>query len=120
MKVLMQPSRLAVILLLALLPLSVARQCCMPSLIEPPPSPHCSHSDRDDAPAACKAPNDAVFERAQAGPGLESHLRAEKSESAAMLASEVPLPQNGWLFQRESDSGPPAGLAFLRNAPLLI
>lgn len=121
MKVLIQPSRLAVILLLVAFPLSAVRQCCIPSVIKTQTPSHCSHLDESDAPepAACKAPDVAVVERVPNSVELDN-LRVEIPRLSIALSGDVLMARNGWTFQHENDSGPPADLAFLRHSPLLI
>lgn len=115
----MEPSRLAVILLLGVLPLSAARQCCIPSVIEAQAS-HCSHEDQNNAPApaACKGLDEAVFERLPNG--VQADLLRGEISSLPALSDDAPVKRNEWISPPGNDSGPPADLAFLHHSPLLI
>ena len=121
MKVLMQPSRLAIILLLGILPLSAAGQCCIPAVIETQPS-HCTHPDQSNepAPAACNAPDAAILERVP-NVGQLDNLRVEILRWSIALGAHILHAPNEWmLFEDGNESGPPADLAFLHHSPLRI
>ena len=115
----MHPSRLAVILLLGVLPLSAAGQCCIPSLLKLPPASHCSHSDHEPKPPTCNASDEAVFERVPLGLALENHLWTGVADLPAKAGDSLPT-NSASTLELEYDAWPPADLAFLRHSPLLI
>jgi hypothetical protein len=87
------------------------------------PASHCSHPDESNAPApaACKAPDEAVFERLTKPGIIELDiLRVEVAGSAVAHNGDVLLARNEWMMQPDNDSELPAELAFLHHSPLRI